>query len=383
VYGLVIYQVPRPGYLPKVVHMSSINPYRPTAPTDSSTNNEHRQDKPRDYTHPGDTYSGRPAANAGVEAAALSPTHSDTSDPYADVDWSKVDYSGVDWSRVDYGSGNKAGAPTQAQGAANPSGGAASASNTAAGDTSRPIDSNANAVQPAGQPAVDSSKPATVSVTPTAAAAAGLNPAGTTDQAGYSLAGFGGRTDPVDNGNKDQYKGNVGVPYGSNMQKIDAADAAKYKYTNTFTNTTNKPMTISLWNKVGADGQANSGQSSAPAMTITLPPGGSQTVAFDENSQVAWAENGFGTTASGSPNTTWGEADFGDLRNQAWSGYDVSSIQNTAGNNYAMSITSNGGEASTNTSNNWTSDVQANMGAGGVLTPGVVRLNTSMSGTIA
>jgi hypothetical protein len=67
-----------------------------------------------------------------------------------------------------------------------------------------------------------------------------------------------------------------------------------------------------------------------------LAPGASQTVAFQENTQVGWAQACSATTASGSFDTTIGEANFVSTG----SGYDVSAIQNTAGNNYAMTITS-------------------------------------------
>jgi hypothetical protein len=82
-----------------------------------------------------------------------------------------------------------------------------------------------------------------------------------------------------------------------------------------------------------------SGSALAPTtttLTFVLAPGASQTVAFQENTQVAWAQACSSITASGAYDTTWGEANLGP----GGSGYDVSAIENSAGNNYAMKITS-------------------------------------------
>lgn len=66
------------------------------------------------------------------------------------------------------------------------------------------------------------------------------------------------------------------------------------------------------------------------ALNFTLYPGEIKYVAFDEDSQGGWAaapapsipQDQYGGYAS-----TWGEFDFGDSNNDAWSGWDVSAIQ--------------------------------------------------------
>ncbi len=135
----------------------------------------------------------------------------------------------------------------------------------------------------------------------------------------------------------DNYIGNVGEPYGSCIILTDSPSS--YQYTNTFTNTQSESITVNVWLKVGPDMRPLSGSALAPTettLTFVLAPGASQTVAFQENTQVGWAQACSATTASGSFDTTIGEANFVSTG----SGYDVSAIQNTAGNNYAMTITS-------------------------------------------
>jgi hypothetical protein len=147
---------------------------------------------------------------------------------------------------------------------------------------------------------------------------------------------FGGVTAPSGSLG-DNYIGNVGNPYGSNVILVD--DASSYQYTNTFTNTQLKTITVNVWQKVGPDMRPLSGSALAPTkttLTFTLLPGQSKTVAFDENTQVGWAEATSATTAAGSFDTTWGEANFVSTG----CGYDVSAIMNSNDNNYDMTITS-------------------------------------------
>ena len=135
----------------------------------------------------------------------------------------------------------------------------------------------------------------------------------------------------------DSYVGNYGVPYGSNIIKVDSASG--YDFTATFTNSQSESITINIWNKVGEDLQPLSGSALAPTkttLTFALKPGASQVVAFMENSQVAWAQACSETAASGAYATTWGECNF----LSAGSGYDVTAIMNSGGNNYNMSISS-------------------------------------------
>ncbi|KAF7938905.1 uncharacterized protein EAE98_001242 [Botrytis deweyae] len=153
-------------------------------------------------------------------------------------------------------------------------------------------------------------------------------------------------------GTTDFYYGNYGQPYGSNVIKADSS--ASYSYTVNFVNTQSKKITVNIWNKVGPDMQPLSGSALAPkntTLTITIPSGGSQKVAFDEDSQVAWAQACSSTAASGAFDTTWGEAQF----LKTGSGYDMSAIMNSAGNNYNMTITSEEAPACTSdpTQNYW------------------------------
>jgi hypothetical protein len=135
----------------------------------------------------------------------------------------------------------------------------------------------------------------------------------------------------------DSSYGNYGGPYGSNIIKVDST--ASYDYTVEFVNTQSSSITVNIWNKVGPDLQPLSGSALAPkntSLTFVLKAGASQIVAFDEDSQVAWAQACSATTASGSYSQTWGEANFVSTG----SGYDMSAIENSEGNVYNMTLTS-------------------------------------------
>jgi hypothetical protein len=181
----------------------------------------------------------------------------------------------------------------------------------------------------------------------------------------------------------DSYIGNVGSPYGSNVILVE--DAASYQYTNTFTNTQLKTITVNIWQKVGPDMRPLSGSALAPTkttLTFTLLPGQSKTVAFDENTQVGWAEATSATTASGSFDTTWGEANFVSTG----CGYDVSAIMNSNNNNYVMTITSLEAPAcvSSRTENMWltaTNPVGSSDGSC-FIAQGKATLSTIMGGNI-
>ena len=200
----------------------------------------------------------------------------------------------------------------------------------------------------------------------------------TESQSSGAKKSFGGRTDPKDNGNYDEYIGNVGIPYGSNMIMLDSPDDIKdYKYSNTFTNPTSEKITVIMWNKSGKDGRPQSGMGLDPLMTFTLDPNESKAVAFDENTQAAFSQDCPRNPMQGNlPDCTWGEIDFGDLRNGAWSGYDRSSIPNTAGNTGHLTITCEGAKTSSKEENSFTSAAQTN--AGGALVPGPAHFKTTM-----
>jgi len=150
------------------------------------------------------------------------------------------------------------------------------------------------------------------------------------------LVAFG--TAVASSGTEIGKSGNIGNPQGSNMIKVASREG--YQFTNEFINTSKKTMTIAVWNKAfkGNNGiEANLGSCMAPvtpALSFTLAPGASQIVAFQEDSQVGWAEATTKKTVSGAFDTTWGEANFVT----GGSGYDVSSIMNSLGNVYDMGM---------------------------------------------
>jgi hypothetical protein len=147
---------------------------------------------------------------------------------------------------------------------------------------------------------------------------------------------------------------NVGSPYNSNMQLIEPGQKDQFKYTNTFTNSTNEPQTITLWNKTGENGQPNDGQNfdNSTPVSFTLQPGQSQTVAFDSNTSVAWCASKDGSASPGANSgQTWGEATFANS-GTGWSGYDTSQIS-PAGHNGKMSITNDATGKTVTEANAW------------------------------
>lgn len=264
-----------------------------------------------------------------------------------DVDWNDPkNYAGVDWSAVNYGGpGGASSTPTTTTPVAAATPSAVSTSTSAAATKAA------------------ENKPAPVS---------------SSDDTGSGGSGkaFGGRTDPVDNGNKDEYKGNVGIPYGSNMIQLDSpADIKNYKYSNTFTNSGSEKISVAVWNKVGSDGKPQSGMALPPNLKFDLGPNESVAVAFDENSQIGFAKDG-NRNQYGMLTTAWGEADFGDLRNQGWSGYDRSTIVQ-GGNEGLLTISCEGAKTSSQQGNSFLSAAQTN--AGGALPPGEAHLKTELA----
>lgn len=181
----------------------------------------------------------------------------------------------------------------------------------------------------------------------------------------------------------DFYIGNIGNPYGSNVIKV--ASTHGYQFTNTFINTQSKAITVNIWNKVGSDKLSLSGSSLAPkdtTLTISLAPGASQVVAFQENTQVGWAEATSSIAQSGAFATTWGEANFAS----SGSGYDVSAIMNPNGNNYNMAISSveASGCTSDMTQNYWLTASQpiGNSDGSCFIAQSSATLTTKMGGTV-
>ena len=309
-------------------------------------------------------------AALGFESALAQPANRqkrrrDLANPnWADsVDWNdKSNYKGVDFNTVNYG------------------GPAAAATTPVAAATS--------------VAAVTSAAPAAASTTQAVAgihkghpqhhhhakpsSSAESAPEATTETSSSGSKSFGSITEPKDNGNYDEYIGNVGSPYGSNIILLDSPDDIKdYKYSNTFTNPTGEKITVILWNKSGKDGRPQSGMGLDPLLKFTLDPNESKAVAFDENTQAAFSQDCPRDPMKGNlPNCTWGEIDFGDLRNGGWSGYDRSSIPNGAGNTGLLTISCEGAKTSSKEDNSFTSAAQTN--AGGALTPGPAHFKTTM-----
>jgi hypothetical protein len=195
--------------------------------------------------------------------------------------------------------------------------------------------------------------------------------------------GFGppsaGSTEPVNPSEPWLAKNNVGSPYNSNMQLIDPGQKSQFKYTNTFTNNTNEPQTITLWNKTGENGGPNDGQNfdKSTPKTFTLQPGQSQTVAFDNNSSVAWCASKDGSANPGANSgQTWGEATFGNSAT-GWSGYDTSQIS-PAGHNGKMSISNEATGVTVTEANAWQTPSDNPAGHDIGVPAGPLRLATSL-----
>ncbi|KAL2864158.1 allergen Asp F4 [Aspergillus lucknowensis] len=125
------------------------------------------------------------------------------------------------------------------------------------------------------------------------------------------------------------YKGNVGNPWGSNIIEVAADKACNYKYVVQLQGAERDPWTVVFWNKFGPDGKLT-GWYGNSALKLSLAPGETKYVAFDEDTQGAWgAAKGdeLPVDQYGGYSSTWGEFDFGNQGNNGWSGWDVSAIQ--------------------------------------------------------
>ncbi|RFU24192.1 hypothetical protein B7463_g12144, partial [Scytalidium lignicola] len=296
-----------------------------------------------------------------------------------DVDWDALDWDkmGINWSSA-YAAG-------QASKAAAVS--AAPTTTTTTTTTAAPTTTATSASTTSKAAAPATSTTALTSALPTATKAAVKSDNIIADLwhdlVGFSNArtSFGGQS-AASGSAGDNYVGNCGVPYGSNIIKVASREG--YPYTNEFINTSGESMTIVVWNKIGSDGQVLSGSALAPknaALTFALAPGQSQIVAFDENSQVGWAQATDQLAASGAFATTWGEANF----NGGGSGYDVSAIMNPNGSNYDMTISSTEASCiSSMTENYWLTDTQpiGNSDGSCFIAQSSTTLTTKMGGTV-
>lgn len=264
-------------------------------------------------------------------------------------------YKGVDWNTVDYSGAASTPAPSVP-------------------------DNKVADVAPAAAPSVPENKAASSVVANSPAPATSSAPApaqsssSETTSGGSSTSGFGGRTEPKEDGIPADRVGNLGIPYGSNMKKISESDVASHKYTNVISNTGSEDITVLVWNKACPDGKVAGW--SCPNMKLQIPAGGKQALAFDEDSQGGLSlDCGTDPNRGGVPNCPWGEFDFGNKRNGGGSGYDRSSIPvNEHGSSGKLTMSSQNGEVSSKEANSFTSVAQEY--AGGYLRAGPAHMTT-------
>ncbi|KAI5457131.1 hypothetical protein BGZ63DRAFT_428552 [Mariannaea sp. PMI_226] len=137
--------------------------------------------------------------------------------------------------------------------------------------------------------------------------------------------------------------GNTGTPghYGCNIMTIPSGIASQYDYTTVFNNAVGKDQACLCWNKIGPDGGLNGFWKGNEAMSFTLPASGSQTVAFQADSQGGCAcsvGSSVDTTDMGQYASTWLEFDFGSKRNSGWSGADASCLVSAAGKRHIPAL---------------------------------------------
>ncbi|KAL4869276.1 hypothetical protein BDV12DRAFT_168234 [Aspergillus spectabilis] len=163
----------------------------------------------------------------------------------------------------------------------------------------------------------------------------------------YSREGFGGQTIPnlLD---YIWYKGNVGTPWGSNIIEVSEDKACRYKHVVRFEGPQSDAWTLVFWNKIGPDDKLT-GWYGNSALKLTINPGETKYVAFDEDTQGGWGAakgDSLPTDTFGGYSSTWGEVDFGNKHKNGWSGWDVSAIQvlHAAQEVQGMKICDNKGE---------------------------------------
>jgi hypothetical protein len=107
---------------------------------------------------------------------------------------------------------------------------------------------------------------------------------------------------------------------------VDQSVAHKYKYTSVYTNVANEEYEVICSNKIGPTGLIDGFWHSA--LSFTLAPGASKTVAFDDDTQgfCAFAPHSVPKTSFGEYAGVWVEYDFGSKKNSGWSGADCSSL---------------------------------------------------------
>ncbi len=125
------------------------------------------------------------------------------------------------------------------------------------------------------------------------------------------------------------YTGNTGAPgnWGCNIMTVSSSVAHLYDYTSTYTNVASEPYQVNCFNKISADGGIN-GFDGGKAVSFTLAPGESQTIAIEANSQgaCAFGPGSVPTDPYGAWAGAWVEFDCGNTSNNNWSGADCSSL---------------------------------------------------------
>lgn len=150
----------------------------------------------------------------------------------------------------------------------------------------------------------------------------------------FSRDGFGGTTDSEGSSDSIDYKGNVGVPWGSNIITVSEETANQYQHVLRFEGSNTDAWTVIFWNKIGPNGKMD-GWYGNSALKFTLEPNEVKYVAIDSNSQGAWgAAQGEDLPVDefGGYACTWGEFDMSNTGNHGYSGWDVSAIQAQAAN---------------------------------------------------
>ncbi|KAL1878135.1 hypothetical protein VTK73DRAFT_8015 [Phialemonium thermophilum] len=178
--------------------------------------------------------------------------------------------------------------------------------------------------------------PAATTTTTTAPPPPSSTPAASSSAAATPSSSSSGTYKPFCGGKKKRataaeisYTGNTGAQagdWGCNIMLIDDDIADQYKYTSVYTNAGSEEHQVVCFNKIGPTGLIDGFFHSA--VTFSLAPGQSQTIAFDDNSQgaCAFAPGEVEKTSFGEYAGSWVEFDFGNESNGAWSGADCSAL---------------------------------------------------------
>ena len=133
---------------------------------------------------------------------------------------------------------------------------------------------------------------------------------------------------------QDGAQGNTGgSQYGRNMVPLSDCNDDSHEYTIKFTNNyaDGHDMSVALWNKNGANGQAQSGAFVNAFFMFDLPKGKSAAFAFEPQSMIAFSELSDICQRGGMANgieCVWGEANFEppSTGGASWSGWDISMV---------------------------------------------------------